>query len=65
MKTLTISLPEETADRMEEAARRLGLSPEALVQSSLQEKLDRLDLDFDAAAEKVLSENAELYRRLA
>ena len=65
MKTLTITLPDQTADRMDEAARRLGLSVEALVQASVEEKLERLDLSFEDAAEHVLKKNAELYRRLA
>ena len=65
MKTLTISLSEQTATRVDEAARELGLSAEALVQVSIEEKLERLRLPFEEAARHVLGKNAELYRRLA
>ena len=65
MKTLTINLPSRTADQVDEAARELGLTPEALVQASIEEKLERLHLSFDEAAQHVLDKNAELYRRLA
>ena len=65
MKTLTINLPEETLDRMNKAVRELGVSVDTLIRSSVEEKLDRLDLTFDDAARYVLEKNAELYRRLA
>lgn len=65
MKTLTIQLPDDTAEAADEAARRLGLSVEALVRTSVEEKLDRLDLEFEQAARHVLEKNEELYRRLA
>lgn len=65
MKTLTINLPDRTAAQVDEAARELGLSAEALVQASIEEKLERLRLSFDEAARHVLDKNAELYRRLA
>lgn len=65
MKTLTIHLPDKTAARIDEAARKLGLSAEDLVQASVVEKLERLDLSFEEAAQRVLTKNAELYRRLA
>lgn len=50
---------------MKEAARKLGLTPEELARVSLEEKLDRLDEDFNAAAQYVMAKNRELYRRLA
>src|SRR5690606_39530369 len=37
MKTLTIQLPDDTAEAADEAARRLGLSVEALVRTSVEE----------------------------
>jgi hypothetical protein len=37
MKTLEVNLPEPTAIRLEEAAQRLGLSPEDLLRISIRE----------------------------
>jgi len=65
MKTLTINLPDETADRLEALAQRLGVSVEDLVRSSVEEQFNSLDDDFEEAAQHVLAKNAELYRRLA
>jgi hypothetical protein len=48
-----------------EAAKRLGVSREALLQASVEEKLARLDEDFLSAANYVLEKSTELYRRLA
>lgn len=65
MTTLTISLSDETADRLEALAQRLGVSAEDLVRSSVEEQFKSLDDNFEQAAERVLAKNAELYRRLA
>ncbi|HMB93354.1 MAG TPA: ribbon-helix-helix protein, CopG family [Rhodothermales bacterium] len=65
MKTITLQLPDDTVEKIDKAARSLGLSVEALVHASVEEKLDRLALNLDEAAEHVLKKNAELYRRLA
>ena len=65
MKTITLNLPDNTVEQMDRAAHHLGVSVEALVQASVEEKLDRLEISFDEAAEHVLNKNAELYRRLA
>ncbi|NBC18641.1 MAG: ribbon-helix-helix protein, CopG family [Bacteroidetes bacterium] len=65
MKTLTIHLSDETADRLEALAQRLGVSAEDLVRSSVEEQFKSLDDDFEEAAQHVLAKNAELYRRLA
>lgn len=65
MKTLAITLIDETADKLEEAARKLGVSVDELLNMSIEEKLARLDEEFRSAAEYVLSKNAELYKRLA
>ncbi len=65
MKTITIQLPDETADEVDQAARKLGVSSEDLVRASVEEKLERLRLTLEEAADHVLSKNAELYRRLS
>jgi hypothetical protein len=65
MQTLEIQLPEQIAVRLQEAAHKLGVSVEVLLQASVEEKLARLDEDFLAAANYVLEKNSELYQRLA
>jgi hypothetical protein len=65
MNPVEIQIPETTGRRLKEAARKLGLTPEELARVSLEEKLDRLDEDFNAAAQYVMAKNRELYRRLA
>jgi predicted transcriptional regulator len=65
MTTLEVTLPEDVTHRLQEAARRLGVSPESLIRMSLEEKLARLDEGFSEAARYVLEKNDELYRRLA
>ena len=62
---MEFELPDQTATRLQEAARTLGITPESLAQISVEEMLARLDQDFLAAAGYVLDKNAELYRRLA
>ena len=65
MHRLEVELPDQTASKLQEAAEKLGITPEALAQISVEEMLMRLDEDFVAAANYVLNKNAELYRRLA
>jgi len=65
MKTLTIQLSDETADRLEALAEQLGMSLEEVAQLSLDDQIKRLDREYEEAAEEVLSKNAELYRRLS
>jgi len=65
MKTLTIQLSDETADRLKALAERLGMSLEEVAQVSLDDQLKRLGQEYEEAAEEVLSKNAELYRRLS
>ncbi|QQS49513.1 MAG: DNA-binding protein [Acidobacteriota bacterium] len=65
METLEVKLKDQTAAKLEAAAERLGLTPEQLLEISIEEKLARLDKDFLDAAQYVLDKNAELYDRLA
>jgi hypothetical protein len=65
MKTLEVHLHEETASKLKEAAERLSISPEELLVISLEDKLAQLNVEFQQAADYVLTKNAELYKRLA
>jgi hypothetical protein len=51
LETLEIKLTDQTVARLEAAAERLGLTPEQLLEISLEEKLSRLDKDFLDAAQ--------------
>ena len=64
MKTLEVRVPDDIASRIERAAHDRGLSVEELLRSSVEEKLAR-DAEFEDASNRVLSKNAELYRRLS
>jgi predicted transcriptional regulator len=64
MSTLTIRIPESAKDRLQEAAAKLGVSVEEMVQKSIEDYLDR-KLRINMATDYVLKKNEELYRRLA
>ncbi|NBO65027.1 MAG: hypothetical protein EBU88_09330 [Acidobacteria bacterium] len=51
MEKLEIKLTDQTLARLEAAAERLGLTPEQLLEISLEEKLSRLDKDLLDAAQ--------------
>lgn len=65
MRTITIFLPDERFTRLEEAAARLGLSPEELASRGIEALLALPEPGVREAADYVLQKNAELYRRLA
>ena len=65
MATFTITLPEERVKKLKELAERFHVAPEELVRASLDELLARPSDDFQQVLERVLSKNAELYKRLA
>ena len=62
---LAIELTEQQARRLREGASRLGVEPEQLALSAVADLIACEGPDFDAAAERVLQKNEELYRRLA
>ena len=64
MKTLEVRVPDDIASKIERAAHDRSLSVEELLRSSVEEKLAR-DAEFEGAANRVLSKNAELYKRLS
>ncbi len=65
MTVLKIAVSEERLAKLEEKARRLRVTPEALLEASLEELVGRPDEEFQEAMTRVLSKNADLYRRLA
>jgi hypothetical protein len=62
---VAFELPTAQAEKLQRAADRLGISPSELARAALSDLLADRDEDFSAAADRVLSKNAELYRRLA
>jgi len=65
MTTVTLQLDDAKADALRQKAHRVGLEPEQLLTASVDDLIGQPDADFDAAANRVLSKNRELYRRLA
>jgi hypothetical protein len=65
MNTITITLPDDRLLKLRETATHLNVSPEELVQVSIEELLTRPEEAFQRAVDYVLKKNAELYRRLA
>jgi predicted transcriptional regulator len=65
MTTITIELPKERIQRLEEMALRLGVSMEELVRVSVEDMLTQPDEQFRKIAAYVLKKNSELYKRLA
>ena len=64
MTSITIPLSDEQLRRLDELASRLNVSREALVRASIDDLLARPADDFRRAVDRVLSKNADLYRRL-
>jgi len=62
---LLIDLSPAQADRLRLEAERLGLTPEDLARAAIVDLLATTGDDFQAAADRVLKKNEELYRRLA
>ncbi len=65
MTSFTITLPDERVKKLKEIAERFRVAPEELVRASLEDLLNRPMDDFQQALERVLSKNANLYKRLA
>jgi hypothetical protein len=62
---LSIDLSPAQAERLRLEAERLGLTPEDLARAVIADLLANPGEDFNAAAERVLKKNEDLYRRLA
>ncbi|WP_058557056.1 hypothetical protein [Thiohalocapsa sp. ML1] len=64
MTTMTLQLDDAKADAFREKARRIGMEPEQLLAEFIDD-LIKQENDFEAAVERVLAKNRDLYRRLA
>ena len=62
---VAIELPAGQAAQLETEAKRLGVSIEDLARAAVTDLLAAPDAAFQAAAQRVLAQNLELYRRLA
>jgi antitoxin FitA len=65
MTSITLQLTDEQLSEQKERAMRAGISVEELASARLQDWLRQSPSDFAASAERVLTKNAELYKRLA
>ena len=65
MTTITIELPNERLQKLQEMARKFGVSTEELVRVSLEDMLAQPEEQFRKGAQYVLKKNVELYKRLA
>jgi hypothetical protein len=62
---VAFELPPAQAEKLQEVADRLGLSPSDLARAAVTTLLADGDDDFRVAADRILRKNTELYRRLA
>ncbi len=62
---LLVELPDEEANELRKLAERLGIALDQLARAALADLAGKQAADFEAAAARVLTKNAELYRRLA
>lgn len=65
MTSVTVPLTDELSERLQDAADRIGVTPEVLAKAGLEDWLARPRADFLEAVRYVLEKNKELYRRLA
>lgn len=63
--TISVELTPEQETALVESAKRLNLAPAELASAAIRDFLVQQESDFQAAAERVLRKNKELYRRLA
>jgi antitoxin FitA len=65
MASITINIPDEQLQKLQQLARDSQVSPEDLLRVNIEEWLARPQDEFIQAADYVLKKNAELYRQLA
>ena len=62
---VAVELTPVQAEKLRVQAERLGITPEQLAHAAVADLLATPDEAFEAAADRVLQKNEELYRRLA
>ena len=65
MASITINIPDEQLQRLQQLAEEIHISPEDLLRANIEDWLTGPNKEFAQAASYVLKKNAELYRRLA
>ena len=65
MVEITVQIPDENAQLLENRARQLGISPEELAGNLLVGAIAGVSEEFKRLVGEELEENAELYRRLS
>lgn len=63
--TISIHLPDDAERKLADAAKRLNVRVEDLAAAAVRELVTPPAEDFEAAAQRVLAKNRDLYRRLA
>ena len=65
MSAISINLPDDEMNKLQETADRLGITPEELVRASIEKLLNQPEESFKRALDYVMKKNTELYKRLA
>jgi hypothetical protein len=65
MKTISISLSDQQAAKLQVWADQAGVPPEELLRCRVEQFLEPSERSFQDAAQYILKKNEELYRRLA
>jgi antitoxin FitA len=65
MASITVTIPDEQLEKLQQLARDSQVSPEDLVRANIESLLAASNDEFAQAASYVLKKNAELYRRIA
>ncbi len=65
MTTITIELPSERLQKLQEMALKFGVSIEELIRASVEDMLTQPEEQFRSAAQYVLKKNKKLYKRLS
>ncbi len=65
MTRIIVEIDDNKAAILEDKAKKFGLLPEQFVTASIEDLISQPEPDLEAAIQKVLSKNQELYERLA
>ncbi|QDZ39326.1 CopG family transcriptional regulator [Euhalothece natronophila Z-M001] len=65
MNSLTIQLPDEKLQKLQQLAKEKGITTEELIETKINEWLTHNPQEFPEVANYVVNKNADLYKRLA